>query len=131
MLSDLLTYSAFLLGALLLYRFRKPIWSALVQFDARNRARAEQERRDKRDPMAHFRHTMAVADEQIEEIGELTLWDVTANRPVTRYLFEGQRYATRDEAEIARARKVGNKARTFYMELPAALAARKDEQNSD
>ncbi len=131
MLSNLLTFSAFMLAALMLYRFRKPIWKALVAFDMRNRAQAEQERRDKRDPLAHFRHTMAVADEQVEEVGELTLWDVTANRPVTRYLFEGQRFATRDEAEKARARKVGNKARAFYAELPAALAARKDEPKSD
>ncbi len=131
MLSDLLTLAIAMAGAFVLYRYRRRIWSALVAFDLKNRAKAEQEQRDRRDPVAHIRHTFAVADEQVEEIGELTLWDVSAGKPVTRYLFEGRRYASRDEAEVARARKVGGKARAFYTELPAALSARKDEPTED
>jgi hypothetical protein len=45
--------------------------------------------------------------------------------PVKRYLFEGEQYVSRDEAEAARQRKIVATARTFYQELPAALAARR------
>ena len=39
-----------------------------------------------------------------------------------QYLFETQIYFTREEAEEARAERVGVIARRFYQELPAALA---------
>jgi hypothetical protein len=39
-----------------------------------------------------------------------------------QYLFETQIYFSRDEAEEARAERVGVIARRFYQELPAALA---------
>ena len=130
MLSNLLITAFFIFAALLAYRFHRPVLDALKRFDARNKAQDERERGEKRDPLAHIRRTMEVLDEQVEEIGEITLWDVTANRPVTRYLFEGQRYASFDEAEMARAKKVGNKARAFYAELPAALSAPKDSDKS-
>jgi hypothetical protein len=126
-MSGLITTSLVILAFLVVYRFRRQIADSLRRFDASNREKAEQEQRDKRDPMAHMRHTVALMDEQVEEIGELTLWDVTQNRPITRYLFEGQRFASREEAEMARARKVGNKARRFYAELPSALSAPKDD----
>jgi hypothetical protein len=50
--------------------------------------------------------------------------DERTGDPVTRYLFEGETFASRDEAEAARNEKIVAKAREFYMELPAALAAR-------
>jgi hypothetical protein len=128
-MSGLITTSILILALLVVYRFRRQIADSLRRFDASNREKAEQEQRDKRDPLAHLRHTVTVLDEQVEEIGELTLWDVTEKRPITRYLFEGQRYASREEAESARARKVGNKARAFYAELPTALSAPKDERD--
>jgi len=40
----------------------------LKRFDERNVARLEQERRDKADPVAHFRHTLSVAGEQVEDV---------------------------------------------------------------
>ena len=43
---------------------------------------------------------------------------------MTRYVFEGERYETRWEAEKVRAQKIGDIARGFYRELPAALAHR-------
>ena len=129
MLWNLVTTALLIFGGLLLYRFYRPILGALRRFDDGNRRKAEQEIRDKRDPLSHLRHTVAVMDEQVDEIGEISLWDVTEGRKVTRYTFEGKRYATMDEAERARAGKVGGKARAFYAELPAALSAPKDEQN--
>ena len=126
-MSGLITTSLLILAFLVLYRYRRRITDSLRSFDAANREKAEREQRDKRDPLAHMRHTVSVMDEQVEEIGEMTLWDVTEGRAITRYLFEGQRYATLEEAELARARKVGNKARAFYSELPYSLSAPKDE----
>ena len=41
---------------------------------------------------------------------------------MTRYVFEGEQFATRLEAERARAEKIRAIARAFYVELPAALA---------
>jgi hypothetical protein len=42
-----------------------------------------------------------------------------------QYLFETAIYASREEAEEARAMRVGTIARRFYQELPAALAGSK------
>ena len=56
--------------------------------------------------------------------------DERTGDPVTRYLFEGETFTSRDEAEAVRNEKIVAKAREFYMELPAALAARsKDKLN--
>ena len=43
---------------------------------------------------------------------------------MTRYIFQGETFATRNEAEKARAETIGQIARGFYAELPKALAAR-------
>ena len=126
MILNLLTTAGLIFAALLLYRFHRPILDALKRFDAGNKAKAEREMRERHDPMAHLRRTVEVMDEQVEEIGELNLWDVTAGQKVTRYTFEGKRYASLDEAERARANKVGGKARAFYAELPTALSAPRD-----
>ena len=42
-----------------------------------------------------------------------------------QYLFETQIYFSREDAEDARAERVGVIARRFYQELPAALAGAK------
>jgi hypothetical protein len=68
---DLYWTCAFIFVALLLYRFRGVWLSALKRFDERNVARLEQEQRDKADPVAHFRHTLSVAGEQVEEVQEI------------------------------------------------------------
>ena len=41
-----------------------------------------------------------------------------------QYLFEAQIYSDRDDAEEARANRIGVIARRFYAELPQALAGR-------
>ena len=125
MLRNLLTTSAFIAAALVLYRYRHAIWNALVLFDRRNVQRIRDEEREKSDPVAHFRHTLSVAEEQVEEISEITETDERLGTLVTRFVFEGERFATRFDAERVRAEKIRAIARGFYQELPAALAQRK------
>jgi hypothetical protein len=123
---DLYSMVAFILAALLLYGFRRPILARLRQFDERNTLRRQEEMRDRRDNLAHFRHTLRLAEEQVEDIGELIVLDARTGTPVTLYLFEGERYLSRDDAEAARNDIIVAKARTFYQELPKALAERRD-----
>lgn len=127
MLRDLLTTSALIALMLVIYRYRHDIVAALTRFDARNVKRIEDEQRDKSDPIAHFRHTLKVAEEQVEDIGEITVSDEKLGTPVTRYVFEGEQFASRFDAERVRAEKIRAIARGFYVELPTALAARKQD----
>jgi redox-regulated HSP33 family molecular chaperone len=127
LLRDLLTASAFIAVIILIYRYHRDIMRALARFDARNVRRIEDEKRDKTDPIAHFRHTLKVAEEQVEEIGEITVPDERLGTPVTRYVFEGEQFATRFDAERVRAEKIRAIARGFYVELPSALIARKKD----
>ena len=126
-MNDLYTTAAAILAALLLYRFRAVWLGALKRFDERNVARLEEERRDKSDPVAHFKHTLKVAGEQVEEVQEIVEPDERTGDPVTRYLFGAEKFATREDAEEARNIVVVAKARIFYRHLPAALAARRDD----
>ena len=127
MLRDLLTTSLFIAVLLVLYRFRHDIAAALARFDARNVKRIEDEQRDKSDPIAHFRHTLKVAEEQVEAVGEISVGDERLGTPVTRYVFEGEQFATRADAERVRAEKIRAIARGFYVELPRALATKKQD----
>ena len=127
MLRDLLTTSAFIAVMLVIYRFRRNIVAAFVRFDQRNVRRIREQEREKTDPIAHFRHTLKVAEEQVEEISEITVPDPRLGTPVTRYVFEGEQFASRFDAERVRAEKIRGIARGFYMELPTALAQRKHD----
>jgi hypothetical protein len=114
----------------LIYRYNRQVIVALRRFDRRNIERIQQEMDDKRDMLAHYRHTASVAEEQVEEVGEIDAIDERLGTPVKRYVFEGEIFATRDEAEAARQRSIIAKAREYYKELPAALARRgKDRLN--
>ena len=124
---NLFTTTAFIIAGLLFYRFWPAILAAVKRFDDHNRARIEADRRDRGDHLAHFRHTLRIAEEQVEEIGEIEAHDERTGGPVKRYLFEGEHFAVRREAEHAREEKVRALARSFYMELPAALTARKGD----
>jgi len=110
----------FVLACIAFYRFGLP-W--LRRFDQANVERIAQQARDKSDTKAHIRHALEVAEEQVEEIQEVKTGEIT------RYLFEAEAYATREEAEDMRARRVGVIARRFYEELPAALMGRETPQN--
>ena len=111
---------AFVLACILFYRFGLP---RLKRFDQANVARIAQQERDKADANAHFRHALDVADEQVEHVQEIKTGDII------RYLFEAQMFATRDEAEEMRARRVGVVARRFYEELPVALMSESEARS--
>lgn len=108
---------AFVLACIGFYRFVLP---RLQRFDQANVARIAQQERDKADANAHFRHALDVADEQVEKVQEIKTGDVIG------YLFEAQMFATRNEAEEMRARRVGVVARRFYEELPVALMSQSE-----
>ena len=127
MLRDLLTTSAFIAVMLVIFRFRHDIAAALARFDRRNVQRLADEQRDRSDPIAHFRHTLKVAEEQVEEVSEITVADERLGTPVTRFVFEGEQFASRFDAERVRAEKIRAIARGFYVELPRALAQRKQD----
>jgi hypothetical protein len=130
MLDNLLTTAVLLLAGLLLYRFRAPILTRLARFDARNIARRREEMQDRHDQLAHYRHTLRLAEEQVEDIAVFEAPDARTGQSVARYLFEGETFASHDAAEAARQRAIVAKARAFYVELPTALAqARKDKLN--
>ena len=128
MIRDLLTMSALVLAAIVLYRFRQTIADAFWRFDERNVRRIAEQERDKSDPLAHYRHTLKAAEEQVEEISEITIADERLGTPVTRFLFEGEQFATRHDAERARLEKVRAIARGYYMDLPVALAERRKDK---
>jgi hypothetical protein len=117
MLENVFWACGFVLTCILLYRFGLP---ALKRFDAENVSRIEQQERDKADPTAHIRHALQTAEEQVEQIAEVKTGDSV------QYLFEAQMFLTRDEAEEARANRIGTIARRFYAELPQALAGREN-----
>ncbi len=127
MLENLLTASLFILAGILLYRFHPAILRGFQRFDAQNRARIQAEIRDRSDALAHFRHTLSLAEEQVEEVGAVSVADERTGLPVTRYLFEGETFADQRDATRAREDKVRAVARGFYVDLPAALAARKGD----
>lgn len=120
---DLFITTGFVLLAILIYGYRAPILARLKRFDAENIARKEQEVRDRADSLAHFRHTLKLAEEQVEAVSEIVESDPRTATPVTRFVFEGETYATRFEAEKARQEKIRGLAREFYVELPRALAS--------
>lgn len=112
-LTDVYWACAFVLACLGFYKFVLP---ALKRFDEANRLRIARQETETADPEAHFRHALEVANEQVEAVQEIRAG------ATTHYLFETQIYFSRDEAEDARAQRVGVIARRFYQELPAALA---------
>ena len=107
--------AGFVLACIALYRFGLP---ALRRFDAENIARIAQQEQDKSDPDAHIRHALQVAEEQVEPVTEIKTGDKV------QYLFEAQIFSDRNDAEEARANRIGVIARRFYSELPQALAGR-------
>jgi hypothetical protein len=126
-MDSLITTALIVLAGILIYRFRGPVLDALRRFDAENIARLREQAEDRRDRFAHYKHTLRLAEEQVEEVSEFETRDERTGQPVTRYLFEGEQFASRDEAEAARQRSIVAKARKFYEELPAALTHRRKE----
>lgn len=123
---DLISMAAIIFVTLLIYGLRAPILARLQRFDARNAFRRSEELRDRRDRLAHYKHTLRLAEEQVEEIGVTVVPDARTGDPVNVYLFEGERFLSRRDAEAARNEVIVAKAREFYVELPHALAQRGD-----
>lgn len=113
MLENMLWASAFILACILFYRFALPV---LRRFDVENVERIVRQEREKSDPTAHIRHALETAEEQVEPVTEIKVGDVV------QYLFETKIYLDRDDAEAARAERIGAIARQFYAELPRAMA---------
>ena len=107
--------AGFVLACIALYKFGLPL---LRRFDAENVARIARQEQDKEDPSAHIRHALEVAEEQVEPVTEIKTGDTV------QYLFEAQIFTDRDDAEEARANRIGVIAKRFYAELPQALAGR-------
>ena len=128
MIRDILTAFVFVVVLIAIYRFHRPLLDALRRFDARNVQRIKDQEAEKADPVAHFKHTLRTAEEQVETVGEITVSDARLGTPVTRYVFEGQHFGTRWEAENARAEKIRAIARGYYIELPVALAERRGNE---
>lgn len=122
MIRELILTSLFIAALLVVFRFRYRIAAAVRRFDDTNIQRIKDQEAERADPLAHFKHTLRAAEEQVEDVSELTLRDVRLGTPVTRYVFEGQYYATREEADFMRAEKIRAIARNYYRELPVALA---------
>jgi len=120
-MTNVLWACGFVLACIAFYRYGLP-W--LKRFDQANVARIAQQERDRADSNAHIRHALDVASEQVEEVQEIKTGDVV------HYLFEAQVYATREEAEEMRARRVGVVARRFYEELPTALMSRGEPRSN-
>jgi hypothetical protein len=124
-MSNLLTLALILFGAALLYGFRDRLLTALQRFDARNTRRRAEEARALRDRYAHYRQTVEFAEEQIEPVNTFTVSDSRTGEPVTRYVFLGEEYATRKEAEAVRHATVIEKAREFYIDLDKIYLSRR------
>jgi len=116
-MADVYWAAGLVLAGILIYRFGLPI---LRRFDAENVARIAQQEQDKDDPNAHIRHALEAAEEQVEAVTEIRTGETI------QYLFETQLFLDRDEAEEARANRIGVIARRFYAELPQALAGREN-----
>ena len=120
-MENVLWACAFVLVCIGFYRFGLP---ALKRFDQANIARLAREQRDRAEPNSHVRHALEVADEQVEEVQEVKVGTLS------HFLFEAEVFATREEAEEMRARRVGVVARRFYEELPAALMSRAEPRQN-
>lgn len=116
-MSDAITLAVVFVLAATLYKFRARIFLALRRFDTRNALRRYEEVRDRHDRFAHYKHTVRMAEEEVEEVGEIAVPDERTGSEVKRFLFLGQQYGTRDEAETARRAAVMAKARDFYLDL--------------
>jgi hypothetical protein len=120
-MENVLWACVFVLVCIGFYRYGLPM---LKRFDQANVARIAREQRDRAEPNAHIRHALEVADEQVEEVQEIKVGSLS------HFLFEAEIFASREEAEEVRARRVGVVARRFYEELPAALMSRGEPRSN-
>jgi hypothetical protein len=125
MLLNLLTLLAVFIAAAVGYRFRTQIFGVFRRFEARNAARRMEEFRALTDRDAHYRQTIAIAEEQVEPVSKITARDQRTGQPVQRYVFLGETYADLKEAEAVRYKEVISKAREFYIDLDRVFLSRR------
>jgi hypothetical protein len=123
-MSNLVSIILFFLAGILIYGFRRRIMEPFRSFEARNARRRAEEARALFDKHAHYRQTVQFAEEEIEEVAKITVPDERTGEPVARYLFLGEQYGTRAEAEAVRFSMVIEKARDFYKDLDRIYLAR-------
>jgi hypothetical protein len=124
-IQNLLIVAAIFAVFALFLAFRERIVGALKRFDDRNVARRAEEARALFDGYAHYRQTMELAEEQVEEVQKFRTTDARTGEPIERFVFLGVQYATRREAEAARHESIIEKAREFYMELDKMYLSRR------
>src|SRR6266850_5700844 len=122
---NLVSLALILVAAALFYRFRESILMPLRRFEANNAARRGEEARALFDRYAHYRQTVQLAEEQVEEVTKLRAADARSGEPVERYVFLGVSYGTRREAEAARHAAIVEKAREFYIDLDRMYLSRR------
>jgi len=122
---NLISVALFLLAGALIYKFRLRILLPLRRFEANNAARRAEEARALFDRYAHYRQTVQLAEEQVEEVSKLKVADPRTGEPLDRYVFLGVTYGTRREAETARHEVVIEKAREFYIDLDRMYLSRR------
>jgi hypothetical protein len=115
--TSLLTLALTFLAGALLYRFRDRILGPFRRFEARNAQRRAEEARALFDGTAHYRQTMKIAEEQVEEVTKVRIADERTGQPVERFLFQGVQYASLAEAESVRYTEIIGKARDFYVDI--------------
>jgi hypothetical protein len=113
------------LGAALLTGYRRRIAALFRRFEIRNAQRRAEEARALFDRYAHYRQTVQFAEEQIEPVSRITISDERTGEQVPRYVFLGEQFLTRADAEAVRQEAVIEKAREFYRELDKIYLARR------
>ncbi len=124
-IQNLLTVAVIFALIALFMVFKDRIVGALKRFVARNAARRAEEARALFDNYSHYRQTMELAEEQVEEVQKFRTTDTRTGEPLERYVFLGVQYPTRREAEAARHDAIIEKAREFYMELDKMYLSRR------
>src|SRR5579871_4904815 len=123
-MSDLFTVVLILFGVVLVAAYRYRILARLRRFEANNALRRAEEARARFDKYAHYRQTVKFAEEEVEEVAKVRVPDERTGEPVTRYVFLGEQFATRKEAEAARYAAIIERAREFYKDLDRIYLAR-------
>jgi isocitrate dehydrogenase kinase/phosphatase len=124
-LQNLLMVAVLFAVIALFLAFSDRIVGAFQRFEARNAARRAEEARAMFDRYAHYRQTVALAEEQVEEITKFRTKDARTGEPIERFIFLGTQYAPRREAEAARHDIIVEKAREFYLELDKMYLSRR------
>ena len=124
-MSNLISLATIFFSGILIYHFRARILAGFRRFEARNSERRAEEARALFDRNAHYRQTMALAEEQVEKIATIKVPDARTGQNVERFLFLGEQYGARNDAEAARQAQIILIARDFYIDLDRNFLSRR------